>query len=82
MNGKHDMILDTEDSDYREGTINGCEAYFNTKNSDSSIAWMDDNMIYNLYGNIEMSELKTMAENIKNFLTRCPYLCYLFRNYI
>ena len=65
VNGDYDMILDTENSDYYEGTINGCEAYFNTKNGDSSIMWIDENIVYDLYGNIDMSELKAVAENIK-----------------
>lgn len=64
-NGEYGTILDTEDSDYWEGTINGCEAYFNTKNGCSSIMWIDENIVYDLYGYMEISELKTVAENIK-----------------
>lgn len=66
-NGEYGTILDTEDSDYWEGTINGCEAYFNTKNGCSSIMWIDENIVYDLYGYMEISELKTVAENIKIF---------------
>lgn len=65
VNGDYDMILDTENSDYYEGTINGCEAFFNAEQGDSTIVWVDETLIYELYGNIDMSELKTVAENIK-----------------
>ena len=64
-NGEYGTILDTEDSDYWEGTINGCEAYFNTKNGCSSIMWIDENIVYDLYGYMEIGELKTVAQNIK-----------------
>lgn len=64
-NGEYGTILDTEDSDYWEGTINGCEAYFNTKNGCSSIMWIDENIVYDLYGYMEIGELKTVAQNMK-----------------
>lgn len=58
------MILDTEDSEYKTGTINGYEAYFNEKNGHGTIHWMIDSTVYRLFGNIGVDELKTIAEKI------------------
>lgn len=58
------MILDTEDSEYKTGTINGYEAFFNEKNGYGTIHWMIDNTVYRLFGNIGVDELKTVAEKI------------------
>ena len=55
--GVYGTTWDTEDSEYWEGAINGCEAYFNIKNGESSIMWINENIVYDLYGNIDMSEL-------------------------
>lgn len=60
-----DVILDTEESVYKVGSIQGCEAFFNTKGDDSSIIWVDENVIYSLFGNIDLSELKMVADRIK-----------------
>ena len=63
--GEYISILDTEESTYAVIMINGQEAYSNEKDGDSSIVWVVDNIVYRLYGNIEMRELKTIAENIE-----------------
>lgn len=63
--GDYGVILDTEDATYEVVEINGNEAYSNEKDDDCSILWTDNNIIYRLYGNIEMSELKEVAEKIK-----------------
>ena len=65
--GVYGMIWDTEDSEYWEGTINDCEAYFNIKKGHSSIMWIDGNIVYDLYGYIDIGELIKVAENIKIF---------------
>lgn len=62
--GNYGMILDTEDSEYKTGTINGYEAFFNEKNGHGTILWMIDNIVYRLFGNIGVDELKTVAEKI------------------
>ena len=38
---------------------------FNTKDDDSSIIWINRNVIYSLYSNIDLSELKIVADRIK-----------------
>lgn len=60
--GDYGTILDTEDAIYVVDIINGNEAFFNTKDGNSSIVWTFDNTIYRLYGNIEISALRTIAE--------------------
>ena len=65
---QYEKILDTENSNDSIGFIQGCEAYFNNKDGDSSIIWIDGNVIYNVYGNLEMDELKTVAEKLEKFL--------------
>ena len=64
-NNKYDWILDTENSGYTVGSVHGFNAVFNTKESDSSIVWIDGNVVYDLYGNISMDELKIVAEKIE-----------------
>lgn len=65
--GKYISILDTEDSAYDMITINGREAYSNEKDGNGSVVWVVDNIVYRLYGNLKMSDLKLIAENIKFF---------------
>lgn len=62
---KYGVILDTEESDYTVGTIHYKTAYFNTKNGENTIIWIDGPVIYKLYGNISLNELITVAEKIK-----------------
>lgn len=63
-NGAFGAILDTEDSTYETTSINGYEAFSNVKDGNASILWSYDNVVYDLYGNIELTELKSIAENI------------------
>lgn len=65
--GAYTSILDTEDSAYEMIAINGREGYSNEKGGSCSIVWTIDSIVYRLYGNIEMSELKNIAEKIKIF---------------
>ena len=67
-NDRYNLILDTENSSYTVGFVHGCDAFFNTKGSDSSIVWIDGNMVYDLYGNIGMDELKIVAEKMEKLL--------------
>ncbi len=62
---EYGTIFDTEESAYEVGTIQGFEAFFNTKDDDSSIIWINRNVIYSLYSNIDLSELKILADRIK-----------------
>lgn len=64
-NGVYGKIMDTEDSNYWQGTIRGCEAYFNEKHGHSTVMWIDQNIVYELFGYMEISELIKVAENIK-----------------
>ncbi len=65
--GQYDIIIDTEDSDFKVGTIRGCEAFFNSKNGENTIMWVDFGIVYKLYGNLTLDELTSLAENIKIF---------------
>lgn len=65
--GDHLTILDTEDSVYEMTIINGYEVYCNEKGSNVSAFWADRDIVYKLYGNIEMTELKKIIEKIKIF---------------
>ena len=65
--GEYISIQDTEDSAYEMITINGREAYANEKDGSGSVVWTVDNIVYRLYGNLKMSDLKLVAENIKIF---------------
>ena len=65
--GVYGSILDTEDSTHEPIVINGYEGYLNKKNGNCSVVWTGDNIIYELYGNVEMSEIKKIAEKIKIF---------------
>lgn len=63
--GSYELIVDTENSTCEVFTLDGGEAYANTKGSDSSILWTRENITYFLYGNIDLQELKAIAEKIK-----------------
>ena len=63
--GSHGKILDTEDSAYETTNINGNEAFSNVKNGNAIIFWSYNNVIYDLYGNLDLTELKEIAEKIK-----------------
>ena len=64
-NGAFGTILDTEDSNYEMTSINGTEAFSNVKDGNASVLWNYDNVVYDLYGNIELTDLKNIAEKIK-----------------
>lgn len=64
-NGAFGTILDTEDSLYETTTINGNEAFSNVKNGNASIFWSYNNVVYDLYGNLDLTALKEIAEKIK-----------------
>lgn len=66
--GGYVSILDTEDSTYEVITINGYEAFSNEKDGNRIISWAVDNIVFRLYGNIEMDELKIVAEKMKIFM--------------
>ena len=65
--GKYGSILDTENAEGLSLTINGNEAYSNEKDGNSSIVWIENDIVYNLYGNIELDMLKAIAEKIEIF---------------
>ncbi|MBM6974982.1 DUF4367 domain-containing protein [Intestinimonas butyriciproducens] len=65
--GQYNAIVDTEDSDYKVGTINGFEAFFNTKNGQSTIIWINGDIVCKLFGTPDLNELKLIAEKIKIF---------------
>ena len=64
-NGAFGTILDTEDSNYEMTSINGNEAFSNVKDGNARVLWNYDNVVYDLYGNIELTDLKNIAEKIK-----------------
>lgn len=63
--GDYGTILDTENSEYMTLTIRGNNAYANEKDGNSSIVWSENNIVYNLYGNLELTELTAIAEKIR-----------------
>lgn len=63
--GSYGKILDTEDSAYETTNINGNEAFSNVKDGNAIIFWTYNNVVYDLYGNLDLTELKEIAENIK-----------------
>lgn len=62
--GNYGSILDTEDAVYETVYINGNEGYIKEKHKNNDIIWVSDNIVYHLYGNIDMWELKEVAEKI------------------
>lgn len=64
-NSGGDKILDTEDAVTETIYIGDHEAVSNVKGDVSSIFWTVDNVIYELYGTVGMTELKSIAEKIK-----------------
>ena len=63
--GDYGSIVDTEDATCEVITINGIEANLNSKDGNNSIIWVYDNIVYNLYGNIDLDELSMITEKIE-----------------
>lgn len=63
--GGYVSILDTEESTYEVFAINGNEAFSNEKGVNRIVVWTVDNIVYRLYGNVQMDELKAVAEKIR-----------------
>ena len=64
-NGDYGSILDTENSNCTPETINGNEAFSNVKDGNASIFWTQDNVIYDIYGNLDLFEIVAIAKNMK-----------------
>ncbi len=63
--GGYRKYLDTEDSEYEPFFIHGEEAYANYKNGCGTIIWTSGDILYTLYGNLPLDELKDIAFSIK-----------------
>ena len=63
-NSDYEKILDTEGAISEEFYIGDSEAVLNTKNGVTSIFWTKDHILYSLYGTIDPTELKAVAEKI------------------
>ena len=63
--GGYRKYLDTEDSEYEPFFIHGEEAYANYKNGCGTIIWTSDDILYTLYGNLPLDELKDIAFSIQ-----------------
>lgn len=63
-NSDYEKILDTEGAISEEFYIGDSEAVLNTKNGVTSIFWTKDHILYSLYGTIDPTELKSVAEKI------------------
>ena len=63
-NSDYEKILDTEDAITEEFYIGDSEAVLNTKNGVTTIFWTKDHILYSLYGTIDPTELKSVAEKI------------------
>ena len=64
-NGDYEKVLDTEDAFTEMLYIGGSEAVINTKNAETTIIWTKGNILYTLYGTVDLTELKRIAEEIK-----------------
>lgn len=62
--GTYGMILDTEDAIYETVNINGNEAYAKEKPDNNDIIWTSGNIVYHLYGNVDMGKMQKIAEKI------------------
>ncbi|MCR5785460.1 MAG: DUF4367 domain-containing protein [Eubacterium sp.] len=67
-NGSKVMGLDTEESDYEEIFIDGKEMIINSKNGETDLIWTEDNVVYDLWGNISEEELLDIEKNLKKIL--------------
>lgn len=63
--GGYRKYLDTEDSEYETFLIHGEEAYANYKNDNGTIIWTSGDILYTLYGNLSLDELKEIALSIE-----------------
>ena len=63
--GGYRKYLDTEDSEYETFLIHGEEAYANYKNDNGTIIWTSGDILYTLYGNLSLDELKEIALSIQ-----------------
>ena len=63
--GGYRKYLDTEDSEYESFLIHGEEAYANYKNGCGTIIWTSGDILYTLYGNLYIEELKKIALSIQ-----------------
>lgn len=63
--GGYRKYLDTEDSEYETFLIHGEEAYANYKNDNGTIIWTSGDILYTLYGNLYIEELKKIALSIQ-----------------
>ena len=63
--GGYRKYLDTEDSAYETFFIHGEEAYANYKNDCGTIIWTSGDILYTLYGDLPLDELKEIALSIQ-----------------
>lgn len=63
--GGYRKYLDTEDSEYETFLMHGEEAYANYKNGCGTIIWTSGDILYTLYGNLYIEELKKIALSIQ-----------------
>lgn len=66
-NGSYVRILDTEDACVEDVSLNGREVTIIEKTGSNMILWDDENIVYELYGNVSMDELKEILKNLKIF---------------
>lgn len=63
-NSTFGIILDTENSTYKTTSINGNKAFANEKGKNASVIWSCNDVVYDLYGNIDLTELENIANGI------------------
>lgn len=59
--GEYRKYLDTEDSEYETFFIQGEEAYANYNKGSGTIIWTSGDILYTLYGDLSLDELKEIA---------------------
>lgn len=57
--------VDTEDAEINRFDINGDEAVSMTKYGETTIIWSNQNTVYTLYSNMELSELQEIARQLE-----------------
>jgi len=60
----HGKIVDTETAPTGYWMIRGHEVSYITKESDSTLQWIEQNILYVLKGNLELADLKIIAEGL------------------
>lgn len=65
VDSNYEKRVDTEDAEIERFDINGDEAVSMTKYGETTIIWNNQNAVYTLYSNMELSELQEIARQLE-----------------